>query len=176
MKIYRIYHKVDGYKAIITKGTSLEQCMIENKHDAKFGHFKDTQFQWSDSAGDKVCDFPFIDGNIPVMSEKAYTSICSIIALCASHTNIEVEGDKYEIIEAKKISRALDTENSEIEHFKNGRIMYIDKYVFKANVVYPPMFRIEELPIFTFVTEKVIKKLQKANCTDGLDTEECEII
>ena len=175
MKIYRLYHKVDGYKAILTKGTTLESCMLENGNDAKFGSFKGQPFKWSDSTGTKICDFPFIDGNIPVMSERAYAAINSTITPCASHTNIDVEGSKYEIIEAKKISDTLDTEKSVIKYFKDGRIMNIKKYVFKSNVTYPAMFRVAELPIFTFVSEEIINKLKEVNCLDGLDTELCGI-
>lgn len=176
MKIYRIYHKVDGFKAIKTKGTALESCMLENGNNATFGLFKNQQFQWSDSTGEKVCDFPFIDGNITVFSEKVFSAIRSMITSCAVNTNIVVEGTQYEIIEANKISNVLNIEQSVIKRFKDGRIMNIKKYVFKQNASYPAMFRIEEFPIFTFVIGEVLNKIKESNGIEGLDFQLCEVL
>lgn len=176
MNIYRIYHKVDGFKAIKTKGTALESCMLEKGNNTTFEVFKNQQFQWSDSTGEKICDFPFIDGNITVFSEKALTAIRSMITSCAIITKIIVEGTQYEIIEANKISNVLDTEQSVIKRFKDGRIMNIKKYVFKKNVSYPAMFRIEEFPTFTFVTEEFLNKIKELNELEGLDFQLCEVL
>ena len=176
MKIYRIYHKVDGFKAIKTKGTALESCMLEKGNNATFELFKGHQFQWSDSTGDKVCDFPFIDGNIIVFSEKVFSDIRSMIASCAVNTNIVVEGAQYEIIVANKISNVLNADQSVIKRFKDGRIMNIKKYVFKQDESYPAIFRIEEFPTFTFVTEDVLNKIKESNGIDGLDIQICEVI
>ena len=175
MKIYRIYHKVDGYKVILTKGTTLESYMLETGNDAKFDSFNGHRFIWSDSTGDKICDFPFIDGNIPVMSEKAFNAICPMISSCASNTRIYIDRVEYEIIEAQKIKNVLDIDKSIIKYFKDGRIMNIKKYVFKSTALYPNMFRISEFPTFTFVSEAIIKKLKDANCINGLDFELCEM-
>lgn len=176
MNIYRIYHKVDGFKAIKTKDTALERRMLEYGNNATFELFKNQQFQWSDSTGEKICDFPFIDGNITVFSENVFTAIRSMITSCAVITNIVVEGTQYEIIEANKIRNVLDTEQSVIKRFKDGRIMNIKKYVFKQNSSYPAMFRIEEFPTFTFVTEDVLDKIMELSEIEGLDFQLCEVV
>ena len=61
MKIYKLFHKVDGYKAINTKGTKLEESFIEYGNDIDFSKHEGDNFEWYSESTDKDCDFPFIN-------------------------------------------------------------------------------------------------------------------
>ena len=166
MKIYKLFHKVDGYKAINTKGTKLEESFIEYGNDIDFSKHEGDNFEWYSESTDKDCDFPFINGSTPVISEEVYNIIAPLISQHSIITNIKV---------GERIFKIVDKEKSNIKYFKDGRIMNIKNYVFKLIPNIPSIFKISELKTFTFVTEDVIKALIEAKKTEGLDYLECEV-
>ena len=68
----------------------------------------------------------------------------------------------------------LNESKSIINRFSDGRIMNIEKYVFKKNITYPPIFKISQLPTFTFITDLLFEAISDANLT-GICMERCEI-
>ena len=175
MKIYKLFHKVDGYKAINTKGTKLEESFIEYGNDIDFSKHEGDNFEWYSESTDKDCDFPFINGSTPVISEEVYNIIAPLISQHSIITNIKVGERIFKIVDAYIIAGILDKEKSTIKYFKDGRIMNIKNYVFKLIPNIPSIFKIPELKTFTFVTEDVIKALIEAKKTEGLDYLECEV-
>lgn len=175
MKIFRLYHKVDGYKAICTKGTKLEESLINLGNDVDFSKHEGSKFEWCGEESDVVCNFPFIDGSIPVLSTKAYSVIQKILVNCIMLTNIQVHGDNYIILDANLVEGVLNTEKSSIKYFKDGRVMNIKKYVFNSIDDIPAAFKIPECKTFTFVTEDVISALEESGITDGLNYELCDV-
>lgn len=176
MKIYRIYHKVDGYKAINTKNTKLEESFIKFGNEVDFSIYNGEYFNWSGESSDKITDYPFINGSTPVFSNKVFKLIEGLISSNCTICNIKVDGEEYKIVDAKTLSGILKPELSTIKYFKDGRIMNIKKYVFANKQNIPSIFRIPELKTFTFVTEEIIDTLKSANKLDGLNLEECEIV
>ena len=90
MKIYKLFHKVDGYKAINTKGTKLEESFIEYGNDIDFSKHEGDNFEWYSESTDKDCDFPFINGSTPVISEEVYNIIAPLISQHSIITDIKV--------------------------------------------------------------------------------------
>lgn len=176
MKIYKLFHKVDGYKVINTKGTKIEESFIEYGNDIDFSKHEGDSFDWYSESTDKDCDFPFFNGSTPVISEEVYNVIAPLISLHSQITNIKVGDSVFKVVDAALIDGILDKEKSTIKYFKDGRIMNIKKYVFKSIPNIPPIFKIPELKTFTFVTEDVIRALIEAKKTEGLDYLECDII
>lgn len=176
MKIYRIFHKVDGYKAINIKGSNLETALINDRNDANLSQFNGTSYQWVGESYDIECDYPFIDGCIPVVSGNVLSIIYDLISSCSTITNISVAGKEYKIIEANTLPNALNEVQSKIRYFKDGRIMHIKKYAFNKNVQFPAIFRIPESKTFSFVTEDVMRILSDRGVITGICFEECELV
>lgn len=175
MKIYKLFHKVDGYKAINTKGTKLEESFIKYGDGIDFSIHEGDRFDWYSESTDKDCNFPFINGSTPVISEEVYNVIAPLISQHSKITNIRVGESVFKVVDATIIDGILDKEKSTIKYFKDGRIMNIKKYVFKLIPDIPSIFKIPELKTFTFVTEDVIRALKEANKTEGLDYLECDV-
>lgn len=176
MKIYKLFHKVDGYKAINTKGTRLEEAFINFGNNVDFSKHEGEQFSWYGEKTDKECDFPFINGSTPVFRENVYNLIAALVSQYSNVVNIKVGEDNFKIVDALVISGVLNKEHSTIKYFKDGRIMNIKKYVFNQNFNMPSIFKISELKTFTFVTEEVIKVLTVEGKLEGLDYVECDVI
>lgn len=176
MKIYKLYHRVDGYKAIDTKNTKLEKDFVDFGNDVDFSKHVGETFNWSGNLSDKISHYPFIDGSTLVIDEKAYRVIEPIIAQYVSTYEILVNGIRFKIIDPVVVSGILNTEHSIIKYFKDGRIMNIKKYAFNKKENIPPIFKIQELKTFTFVVEDIINALKLEGIMEGLDFVECEII
>ena len=111
MKIYKLFHKVDGYKAINTKGTKLEESFIEYGNDIDFSKHEGDNFEWYSESTDKDCDFPFINGSTPVISEEVYNIIAPLISQHSIITNIKVGERIFKIVDATIIDGILDKKN-----------------------------------------------------------------
>ena len=59
----------------------------------------------------------------------------------------------------------LNESKSIINRFSDGRIMNIEKYVFKKDRTYPSIFKISQLPTFTFMTDELSEAISEANLT-----------
>lgn len=176
MKIYKIFHKVDGYKAIDTRDSKLEKDFINLGNDVDFSKHVGESFNWSGEKSDKISHYPFIDGSTPVFDEEAYHVIEPIIAQHVSTYEILVDGIRFKILDPIVVFGLLNAEHSVIKYFKDGRIMNIKKYAFNRNAEIPPIFKIQELKTFTFVVEDVINALNREGIIEGLDFEECKIV
>lgn len=176
MKIYRIYHNVDGYKAINIKNSKLEDSFIKYGNDVDFSMYDGECFNWSGETSDKITDYPFINGSTPVFSNNVFEFLKGLIISNCTICTIKVDVEEYKIVDAKTLSGILKPELSTIKYFKDGRIMNIKKYVFANLQNIPPIFKIPELKTFTFVTEEFVDVLKSINRLDGLNFEECEIV
>jgi len=177
MKIYKLTHNSNGFKTIDLKESKLLKAIINDFYnDGKpyaqtFGNYN-----WIEP-NESVCDFPFISGAIPVISENIYKELETYI----KKSNIEllsinVEGKNYFVFHfLNSFNNILNKRCSKIEYFKNGTIKNIKEYVFLPNVKdVSPIFTIEELNTYTFINEEVANILKKhSNC--GIELEECKI-
>lgn len=174
MKIYKFFHKSADYKAINIKGSNLELQLSNHSKEVDFGSFEGTKYKWTLDEG-KKSDAPFIDGCIPVISDKAYICLSELIKGNVKAAKIRVDGEPYNILYGEKvINGVLNLEKSQIRYFRDGRIMQIKKYVFNS-AEFPPVFKIAEDPTFVFVTEDVISAINAAGLT-GFNWDECELV
>ena len=133
MKIYKLFHKVDGYKAINTKGTKLEESFIEYGNDIDFSKHEGDSFDWYSESTDKDCEFPFINGSTPVFSEEVFNVIAPLISQHSKITNIKA-GSKVRLVNRTKDS--------------NGAVWYYVKYGTKYGYI---KFNVIDYVYFHFV-------------------------
>ena len=104
----------------------------------------------------QISDCPFIDGAIPVFSEKKFklpTKDCVT-------SKFDVSGERYIAVVAPEIEGILNIRSSKISKFRDGGIMNVEGYVLNNLSEYPNLFRLKEYPVFTFCTEDVKKNLE----------------
>ena len=174
MKIFRLYSQNRDYKTIAYEGTPL-MSFLEDCHFDDYESIRKFNYHWENS--DKpISDCPFLIGAIPVIRKSAIPKIRPAISSdLALLIDILVEGEPFVIILAKNILEdVLNESKSIINRFSDGRIMNIEKYVFKKNIPYPPIFKISQLPTFTFITDLLFEAISDANLT-GICMERCEI-
>lgn len=129
-----------------------------------------------DNSDNPICDCPFLIGAIPVIRKSAIPKkITESFSDLFLPIDILVEGEPFVILLAKNVlGDVLDEYNSVMNRFSDGRIMNIERYVFKKNRTYPLIFKISQLPIFTFITDLLFEAISDANLT-GICMERCEI-
>ena len=171
MKIFKLYNQVNGYAPI--DFTNDEICdVFDGQKDVSVinGH----NYKWSIFESDnKRGDSPFYLGAFPIFEEKKVKGFDFADAKTAV---FKVEGVNYVAVGAPIITGdIIDKEESDIELFSNGLIMCVWKYALKSNVLYPPIFRIEEYPYDTFVTESMRASLNTLGLSQLL-FEECLMV
>lgn len=118
-------------------------------------------FKWDMKSGSKISDCPFYIGAFPVFDS---TKLKVNFEKDVKTAEITVDGRKYKIILANQIKgNVIDKNKSEYSKYSDGRIMKVDKYVFKSNINYPSIFTIEEFPLFTFCDEEMKRKLESCH-------------
>ena len=177
MKVYKFWHSADRYKNIDISNSALQQAVVDGffndglRYDKDFG-----SFHWIEQDDSPVCDFPMINGCIPVVSERAL----SIIQPYIEEDEIEilpikVEEEPFYILHLLKVYDVLNTRKSDIQYFKSGRVKNVGKYSFRPAVKNAPyLFHISTLQTFVFAKEELVKAINQSQLT-GADFEECPI-
>jgi hypothetical protein len=148
---------------------------LQEEGNIDYTAIKNFHYQWDDD-NKPICDCPFLIGAVPVIRKSALTKILAVIpADSVSSIEIQVEGETFVILQANNIlSDVLNESKSVINRFSDGRVMSIDKYVFKKGKTYPAIFKISQLSTFTFVSDRISDALTSAHLS-GLALEECEV-
>lgn len=179
MKIFKLTHESDGYKSIDITNSSIESFIVNGYYnDGKDFNLEETELSWYNNGDDEIiCDFPFIAGNIPVISEKAFNVLSDEINKCnVEIIHLNIDKQKYYLLHFKTLSENLiNTKESDIKYFRSGKIMSIDKFVFNKNIDdCPPLFINKDFPTILFCTDKVTEII-KNNKLIGLHIQECEV-
>lgn len=174
MKIFRLYNPNRDYRTVVYGETPL-MSFLENTNGVDYDSIQRFDYRW-DSNDKPICDCPFLIGCVPVIRKAAISKIQAVISRdLILPIDIQVEGESFEILVAKNVlTDALNESKSQISRFSDGRIMTIDKYVFKKKKTYPLIFKISQYPTFTFITDDLYNLLVEANLT-GLAMEECKV-
>lgn len=176
MKIYRLYSKTEGYKTIDYGKTPLMNIIGEEDW-GNLSEIKEFPYQWkNDNEADSVSDCPFLIGAIPVFSLQTMNLIKEqLTSDTAEIIPISIENETFCILRAKlRVANLLNERKSKITRFSDGRIMSIEKYVFKNEDKMPLLFQLQQYPLFTFVTGTLADLLLAVHPT-GLCMEECKI-
>lgn len=174
MNIYRMFSSGNDFKSIQYAQTPLMEIIGEEDWK-NINDIESYSFHWSEE-NKEVSDAPFLIGAIPIFRSDALTYAKIVFPKdCVKEVTIHVDGIEYVIIKAiGKVDDLLDEKKSVISRFADGRIMNIEKYIFKAKDNVPPIFKLAQYPLFTFVTDEIGDKL-KAATLSGLKLERCKI-
>ena len=165
MVVYKITASIDGYKVLDLSRAGITD-IISNMTLDSLVELENRVVYWApDSLSEKTSECPFIIGAIPVLSERLY-SLLKPLLCSADVLTIPIQiGDnnavlRYFLLVAPKRAGLVDKDESDIRYYRDGRIMNIKKFSFKG-LVDRPIFRVEEQPIFTFVSEEIASILKK---------------
>lgn len=176
MKVYKFWHKANEYKNINLEETLLLDKVIDGFYnDGKAFNCNFGSFKWIEEDL-KECDFPMINGSIPVVSQRAYEVIDPYLDKEGIEIlPITIDNIPYYIIHLLNVYDVLNEKRSVIQRFRNGDIMNIEKYVFLPSVSDAPnLFQITQNQMFVFAKEELFNAISEAKLT-GADFEECQI-
>lgn len=176
MKVYKFWHKANEYKNINLEETLLLDKVIDGFYnDGKAFNCNFGTFKWIEKDL-KECDFPMINGSIPVVSQRAYEVIDPYLDKEGIEIlPITIDNIPYYIIHLLNVYDVLNEKRSVIQRFRNGDIMNIEKYVFLPSVSDAPnLFQITQNQMFVFAKEELFNAISEAKLT-GADFEECQI-
>jgi hypothetical protein len=180
MNVYEVFNFSEEYKIIdVKENSALFKYTIDAFDGSKIAVANCVEsFKWlSVNGSTKICDFPFIMGSIPTISEKAFILLKPLLEECDIQViHIIVEGLNYYVLNVMSLyDDVLNIKASKISYFNNGDIKNIVKYVFLPSVdKVSPFFKIKQLPTYTFITDEVVKIIDR-NHLIGAEIEHCQI-
>lgn len=178
--IYKIENNNNGYKSINLDDTQILDLILDDRFNSdSYDYYITDSYKWSDEDDDlEICDFPFITGSIPVISERAFFVLKELLLESnISAIEFKINDSIYYLLNFNKpLKDIINLKKSTIQYFSDGGIMNIDDFVFNRNLdTNIPMFIPEEYKIFTFCNED-FKKIIIDNNLTGLSFEDCKII
>ena len=176
MDIFRIYSQNNNYKTISYEKTPLMRILGSET----WGNYVDIEsfkYEWNCDTNKRIeCDCPFLIGAIPIFRENIISKIKFFLSpTLVDILPIEVAGKIYCIIRAKiLLENIINVKKSKINKYPDGRIMNIEKYVFTPQNDLPCIFKIQQYPLFSFITSNLASYLKMENPT-GLQFEKIDI-
>ena len=116
-------------------------------------------------------DFPWLQGNVPVFTERAYERLSPLLDRYGRPFSLLTEdGTTFVAFFVDRVVAALDLSASEISRFPNGRLMTIDRHVFPDAIGDAAMFRLANIPRggWTYVTDEYVGTVLRTDlrCAD----------
>ena len=169
MKVYKMYNEVNGYASIDFSDVNMSDIV---KGTVSVRAISDKNLVWDPSDNESIKgDCPFYIGAFPVFEA---TKIKDFDFENAETASFKVEGKEFIAVAAPILpGQLIDKEKSDLRLFKSGKIMNVRRFALKSGCSYPPIFRLEEYPLYTFVCEEMMKSLQELGLTQ-LKFEVCE--
>lgn len=174
MNIYKLAGDVSSFRQIEYSNTFIKDILMSNRPVDCSG-CPEIDLKWTpDSIEFPIGDCPFITGSLPVFSKKITDQLSSGGLISGINmVPLTIEGEPYSLMIAQnRLANTLNKRKSKIESFPDGRIITINRYVFRNTIDYPEWFVIEEYPFYTFVNERVKKVLDQIK-PEGLIMENC---
>lgn len=180
MKVWQLTFEVDAYDNLEPVNEwSLEKWRSFDGRPQKKNWRKDKVKR--EGRRKKLGDAPGYE--IPAFSRRAVNCLQSLIEEYVEFLPLDCEEGEFVGINITKVLKnALDCEKSEMDRFDEDRIIMIDKYVFKEDVVRDnPIFLIEGYTAFQFVTDEFVD-IVRDNQLEGFcfdlvwDSEKLEVI
>ncbi len=152
-EIYLLKSKFLAYLGIETPDPSFGKILLSlHRGKSVLKNWKEIKFSWTNE-NLKKCDFPFIDGFIPVISQKAYDVLHPLTQNDAEYLPINVDGERFYIMNVLKVyPKIVNLKDSHDEH-----------YTFYPTPNLASIFKIEEQFTPLFVTAEIKNAIEKTN-------------
>lgn len=114
-----------------------------------------------------IPDYSEID-SVPVFSERALAALGELLEGRGERLELPVTDSEqqWRMFNITRLSEALDEDGSEIERFDDGRIMWIDRYAFHAELLAgETIFKLAPDPIHRYVTDAFRRRVEQAGLT-----------
>lgn len=169
MKVFKLFNEVNGYASIDFSDVNMGDIV---KGIVSVKAISEKSLLWNPTDNESIKgDCPFYIGAFPVFDA---TKTKGFDFTNAETATFKVEGKEFVAVAAPMLSgQLIDKEKSDMRLFKSGKIMNVRRFALKSGCSYPPIFRLEEYPLYTFVCEEMMKSLQELGLTQ-LKFEECE--
>ena len=109
-------------------------------------------------------DFPWLGGNVPVFTERAFQKLSSLLVRYGRDFSLVTEdGTTFVAFFCDRVVDALDFSASEISRFADGRVMTIDQHAFLPDAIGDAaMFRLANIPRagWTYVTDEYVEMVR----------------
>lgn len=160
MDIFRLTCEHQGLRSIDYTNSPIQ----ENLYNFKWNNIEDVSsflYKWNVKDGNRFSNCPFIIGLIPVFSESVFYTLFDKFDLEETQKiPVNVDGTKFIILNTLNVvDNLLDKKKSDISFFPDGRIMKIDFFAFRKRKNLPPIFKIPETNINTFVNEEMANRM-----------------
>lgn len=151
-EIYLLKSKFLAYLGIETDDDFFKSFIID-LHNSKPNlskNWKEFKFSWT-KENLKKCDFPFIDGLIPVISQRAYNVLQPLINKNVEFLPINVAGERFYIVNVLTVYAGI----------VNLKASYEYHYALYPATKWDPIFKIDEEITPLFVTADVKNAIEK---------------
>jgi len=114
----------------------------------------------------EFADFALL-GTVPVFSLQALEALLDLLRPNGEVLPLRFKGGEYFAYNVTRILPALDETASSMTRFSTGRVMSIDRYVFRPELLdNAAVFKIPELPkAFVFVTDAFVERIRATRLT-----------
>lgn len=156
IEIFLFKSKFLAYLGIETDDSKFKDFILDLQHSKHnlSENWKEFSFSWT-KENLKKCDFPFIDGFIPVFSQKAYKVLQPLIKNNVEFLPINVAGERFYIVNVLTVY-------SKIVNLKDS---YEYHYALYPTDKWDPIFKINEKITPLFVTADVKNAIEKNHLT-----------
>jgi hypothetical protein len=139
MKYYVYRPDADNYAGIGASANEHDKIVDIHYNDQPLlGSWKPVVFHGFDDNPVIEGDFPSLSDfwEIPVMSQRAWRVLRPLIEYCCEALPIENHtGRPFTIIHVMDTVDCLDLDASEVERYADGRVMHIDRYALKEDML-----------------------------------------
>lgn len=113
-----------------------------------------------------LADFSLL-GTEPVLSDRAVEVLADLLKRSGEVLPLRYARTGYVLFNVTRVLDALDEGRSVLRRFPTGRVMAIQSYVFRQEVVESyPIFKITQFPrAYVFVTEEFVTRVHDAGLT-----------
>lgn len=156
IEIFLFKSKFLAYLGIETDDSKFKDFILDLQHSKHnlSENWKEFSFSWT-KENLKKCDFPFIDGFIPVFSQKAYKVLQPLIKNNVEFLPINVAGERFYIVNILKVYPKI----------VNLKDSHNDHYTFYPTSNLESIFKIEEQLFPLFVTADVKNAIEQNHLT-----------
>jgi hypothetical protein len=170
MNIWEISSDIDKYNSfeLVDPSKTLGQILYSGYGSHILDQWKPVEVRLVDR-GLPYGDFPPLSSALPVVSENTLNLIFNLIQDYVEFLPLKCDSGNFYIINVISIIDCLDHSLSTFKRFSSGRVMRVEKYVFRPNCIgQTPIFKIpEQVRNRQYVTDP-FKEVVERNALSGL--------
>lgn len=154
---YRTYEPIpkDGYKSYMFDGVPVKERTFDKIYPSKY----------KDEIDKPIGDVFSVEISSFILNEKSYKALYPYLKNHSQIFKIKSDNKIFYVVNVIDIIDCLNYDKSELKYFSSGRVMDVEKYVFKTEKLKnATIFKLPEFPkSISYVTEEFKKAVEKNN-------------